>query len=253
MKAITRAVSSAMQECELTHMAREPIDVARARLQHENYNRALRDLGVQVTELKEEAELPDSVFVEDTAIVFDELAVISLPGAPSRRPETASIATALTKYRKLASIEPPAILDGGDVLTVGKAVFVGLSSRSNAEAVRQLQHHLSHFGYQVHGLEMGKCLHLKTAVTALDEDTVLINPDWIDAAHFSAYEVIPTHTDEPFAANVVRLPGAILYGASFPKTQASLEAKGYRIHTVDMSELAKAEGAVTCCSLLIND
>lgn len=253
MKAITRAVSSAMQQCELTHMKRETLDLPRARAQHALYNQSLRSLGVELFELEEQPEQADSVFVEDTALVFDELAVITRPGAPSRRAETETVATALGKHRALVYIKDPAILDGGDVLTIAKKVFVGLSSRSNREAVQQLQRHLGEYGYQVFGLAMGQCLHLKTAVTALDDSTVLLNPQWVDAGLFTDYTVVETHPDEPFAANVVRVGSRLLYGQSFPLTQTKIESLGYQVHTVDMSELAKAEGAVTCCSLLLND
>ncbi len=250
MKAITRAISSAMQDCELTHMERQALDLNRARQQHEAYNQALRELAVEVIELPEQAELADSVFVEDAALVFDEVAVITLPGAESRRQETRSIAEALAPHRQLLYITTPAILDGGDVLSIGKNVYVGLSSRSNSEAVAQLQEHLRPFGYTVHGLEMGQCLHLKTAVTALDDKSVLLNPDWVDAALFSGYDVVRTHPEEPFGANVVRVGSSLLYGAGYPNTLASIEALGHTVRVVDMSELAKAEGAVTCCSLL---
>ena len=250
MKAITRAISSAMQDCELTHLNRQALDLDRARQQHEAYNQALRDLAVEVIELPEQPDLADSVFVEDAALVFDEVAIITHPGAISRRPETSSIAEALEPHRSLATIKAPAILDGGDVLTIGKEVYVGLSSRSNSEAVVQLQQHLQPFGYTVHGLEMGKCLHLKTAVTALDDKTVLLNPDWVDADLFSGYDIVKTHPDEPFGANVVRVGSSLLYGAGYPHTQAAIEALGHDVRVVDMSELAKAEGAVTCCSLM---
>lgn len=252
MKAITRAISSAMQNCELTHMERQSLDLTRARAQHEAYNQALRTLGVDVIELPEQPSLADSVFVEDTALVFDEIAVITRPGAPSRRPETSSIATALKQHRATASIMEPGILDGGDVLTIGSNVYVGLSSRSNQVAADQLQAILQAHGYQVHGLAMGQCLHLKTAVTALDDQTVLLNPNWVDAALFSTYTVIETDADEPFGANVVRVGKKLLYGEGYPRTQAKIESLGYSVTSVDMSELAKAEGAVTCCCLLMN-
>ena len=252
MKAITRAISSAMQDCELTHMERQPLDLSLARAQHEAYNQALRSLGVNVIELPEQPTLADSVFVEDTALVFDEIAVITRPGAPSRRPETASMTTALEQHREIATIVEPGILDGGDVLTVGLNVYVGLSSRSNQEAVDQLQTILQAHGYKVSGLAMGQCLHLKTAVTALDDQTVLLNPNWVDPALFSAYKVVEIDADEPFGANIVRVDEKLLYGEGYPRTQAKIESMGYSITNVDMSELAKAEGAVTCCSLLMH-
>jgi len=252
MKAITRAISSAMQDCELTHLERQPLNLDVAQQQHANYNQTLREMGVEVIELAEQPTLPDSVFVEDTALVFDEIAIITHPGAPSRRPETASIAQALAPYRSLATLETPGILDGGDVLTIQKQVYVGLSSRSNQAAIEQLQQHLGPYGYTVHGLNMGQCLHLKTAVTALDDQTVLLNPRWIEPALFSDYKILETDTREPFGANVVRVGSQLLYGAGFPHTQNKIESLGQVVRTVDMSELAKAEGAVTCCSLLFN-
>lgn len=252
MYAITRAISSAMQNCELTHLQRQPLDLNIAREQHAAYNDALRALNVTVIELDEQAELADSVFVEDTALVFDELAVITRPGADSRQAETASIAEALAPYRKRLFIEAPGLLDGGDVLLIDRHVYVGLSSRSNEHAVKQLSDHLTAYDYRVTGLNLGKCLHLKTAVTAIDNETVLLNPDWIDRSLFSDYKVVEVHSDEAFAANIVRIGNALLYASTFPKTQKMIEKMGYPVTCVNMSELAKAEGAVTCCSLIFN-
>lgn len=252
MYAITRAISSAMQNCELTHLQRQPLDLNIAREQHAAYNDALRALNVTVIELDEQAELADSVFVEDTALVFDELAIITRPGATSRQAETESIAIALAPYKKLLFIEAPGMLDGGDVLLIDRHVYVGLSSRSNEHAVKQLSDHLMAHGYRVTGLHLGECLHLKTAVTALDNKTVLLNPDWIDRALFSEYNIVEVDADEAFAANVVRIGDALLYASTFPKTQKLIETMGYPVTCVNMSELAKAEGAVSCCSLIFN-
>jgi dimethylargininase len=162
--AITRQISPRFNECELTHLDRQPIDLDLARAQHRQYETALRDLGCEVISLPPEPELPDSVFVEDVALVFDEAAVITRPGADSRKPETESIARALAPYRTLFAIEAPGMLDGGDVLRVGKTVCVGLSSRSNQSSVEQLQRILAPFGYSVKIVEVTGCLHLKSAV-----------------------------------------------------------------------------------------
>ena len=249
--ALTRAVPPAIVRCELTHLAREPIDVARAAAQHERYEEALARLGCTVQHLPEEPELPDSVFVEDTAVVLDEVAVVARPGAASRRPEVASVAPALACHRRLVCIEAPATLDGGDVLRVGRDVYVGLSGRTNADGVRQLSDLLAPHGYRVAGVPVGGCLHLKSAVTAVDDDTVLLNPDWVDASWFLRAKRIEVHPGEPFAANALRVGDALLYPAHAPRTRARLGAAGFRVESVDVSELAKAEAGATCCSLIV--
>jgi dimethylargininase len=172
--AITREVSSRFNECEVTHIARTPIDVKAARAEHHEYISALKQLGCKVIELPEEPDLPDSVFVEDTAFILDEVAVITRPGADSRKPETESITQALAPYRPLVHITEPATVDGGDVLVLGKNIHIGISTRSNDAAIRQTQELLKSYGYKVTGVEMHDCLHLKTAVTRVDEKTLLL-------------------------------------------------------------------------------
>ena len=250
-RAITRDVSPRFSECEITHIERAPIDLETARAQHHEYVLVLKRLGCEVVELPAEADLPDSVFVEDTAIVLPEVGVITRPGADSRKPETESIAQALAPLKKLVFLREPASLDGGDVLVLGKKIYVGLSTRSNQDAVDQLNTLLNEFGYSATGVMMRDCLHLKTAVTRVDEETLLINKSWIDAHHFNDFRLIEVDPEEPFAANCLPLGEAIIFPTAFPRTRAKLEAAGYRVAAVDVSELAKAEGAVTCCCLLI--
>ena len=249
--AITRHISSRFNECEITHIERTPINLEIARSQHEAYVRALAELGCQVIELPEETELPDSVFVEDTAFILPEVAVITRPGADSRKPEVESIIPALSPYRPLLHVATPATVDGGDVLVAGKQIFVGMSTRSNREVVIQLNALLEDFGYKVWGVELRDCLHLKTAVTRINDQTLLINKAWVDASNFPGYDLIEIDASEPFAANCLPVRGTIIYPTTFPKTRNLLENKGFRIVPVDLSELAKAEGAVTCCSLIV--
>ena len=249
--AITRHISSRFNECEITHIERTPINLEIARSQHEAYVRALAELGCQVIELPEETELPDSVFVEDTAFILPEVAVITRPGADSRKPEVETIVPALSPYRPLLHVATPATVDGGDVLVAGKQIFVGMSTRSNREVVIQLNALLEDFGYKVWGVELRDCLHLKTAVTRVNDQTLLINKAWVDASNFPGYDLIEIDASEPFAANCLPVRGKIIYPTTFPKTRNLLENKGFRITPVDLSELAKAEGAVTCCSLII--
>ena len=250
--AITRDVSPRFNECEITHIDRTPIDVEVARAQHHEYVNALASLGCQLVELSAEADLPDSVFVEDTAFILPEVAVITRPGADSRKPETESIIRALSSHRALVHVAAPATVDGGDVLVLGHDIYVGISTRSNAAAIEQLRELLDVYGYKVTGVMMHDCLHLKTALTKVDDNTVLINPNWVDTSHFKDFDWIEVDPSEPFAANCLPVNGQIIYPTSFPKTRAKLEARGYKIQAVTVDELAKAEGAVTCCSLIIS-
>jgi dimethylargininase len=251
LTAITRAVPERISECELTHLERAPIDYARAVTQHEGYEAALRAAGCAIERLPPTPELPDSVFVEDAAVVVDEVAIVTRPGAPSRRGETASVAGALAKYRPLRFIEDPGTLDGGDVLRVGRRVFVGRSSRTNAAAVSQLRALLGPFDYTVEAVETTGCLHLKSAVTTLADEWLLINTAWIDSAPFGRFRLTEVDPAEPFAANVLRVGETIVCARAWPRTRARIEAAGLRAITVDVSELAKAEAGVTCCSLIL--
>jgi dimethylargininase len=249
--AITRDVSPSFCDCEITHIERTPIDLEVAHAQHHSYVEALRQLGCDVIELPADGRLPDSVFVEDTAIILPEVAVITRPGADSRKPETESIRPALSPYMDIVTVHEPAIIDGGDVLVLGKDIWVGLSTRTNREAIDQLNELLKRFGYRVTGVETHGCLHLKSAVTRVDNQTLLINRNWVDPSYFDGFDLIDIDPSEPFAANCLPIGEAILYPTAFPRTRAKLEGHGYQVLAVDVSELAKAEGAVTCCSLII--
>jgi dimethylargininase len=249
--ALTRTVPPSIANCELTHMAREPIDVARAIEQHARYEQALIALGCTIHQLPPLPDLPDSVFVEDTAVVLAEFAVIARPGAPSRRPEVASVAEALRPHYPLAFIEPPGTLDGGDVLRIGSTIYVGRSTRTNAEGIRQLTSFASADGYRVETVKVSGCLHLKSAVTLVAEDAVLLNPAWVDSSCFRGIRQIEVHPTEPFAANAVLIGNSVIYSATYTETRRLLEQDGIELQVVDMDELQKAEGAVTCCSILI--
>jgi dimethylargininase len=249
--AITREVSPRFDDCEITHIDRSPIDIEIARAQHREYTQALKDVGCEVIELPPAADLPDSVFVEDTAVILPEVAVITRPGAESRRPETESIIHPVGTYRELLFIQEPGTVDGGDVLVLEKDIFVGMSTRSNPAAVDQMNALLGKFGYYAQGVELHDCLHLKSAVTQADASTLLINRNWVDAHYFANFDLIDVDPTEPFAANCLPVNGEIIFPEAFPKTRAKLEARGYQVRTVQVDELAKAEGAVTCCSLII--
>ncbi len=251
--AITREISPHFNECEITHIDRTPIDLDIARTQHREYVNTLKKLGCDVMELPAEADLPDSVFVEDTAFILPEVAVITRPGADSRKPEVKSIIRALSPHKELIRVHEPATVDGGDVLVMGKNIFIGQSTRSNTDAISQLNELLGKYGYIVTGVELHDCLHLKSAVSRVDDKTLLINKNWVDTHHFEKYELIEIDPSEPYAANCLPIGDSIIYPTSFPKTQARLEERGFKIVNVEVDELAKAEGAVTCCSLVIEN
>lgn len=239
--ALTRPVPPTLNSCELTHLAREPIDVARAASQHAEYEALLEKLGCVVRRLPLRADLPDSVFVEDAAIVTDTIAAITRPGAASRRAETEDVAAALREVRELVFITEPGTLDGGDVLRVGRRWFVGRSGRTNDDGIRQLAKIIP-----VEVVDFRGCLHLKSAVTAIGEDTVLLNPAWVEPL----WPHIEVHPDEPFGANVLLL-GEIVISGQYPRTIERLVEAGIDVRTVAASELAKAEGGVTCCSIIV--
>ncbi len=252
--AFTRAVPRAIDRCELTHLERTPIDYAKAVEQHDAYEAALRRVGCEVRRLPDAHDLPDSVFVEDTAVVFDEVAVIARPGAASRRAEVEAMAEALRPYRRLAFIQAPGTLDGGDVLVTPGRVFVGISGRTNADGARQLATQVSPLGFETIPVPVTGCLHLKSAVTALPPSggrSLLLNPDWVDPAIFRDYELIEIDSSEPMAANVLAIAGRVICAEEHPKTRRRLDAHGVVTLTVPAGELARAEGGVTCCSVLI--
>jgi dimethylargininase len=239
-----------MARCELTHLPRVPIDLPLAEAQHRAYERALASLGCEVIALPVSADLPDSVFVEDVAVVLDEIAIVTRPGAASRRAERPSIAEALVPFRHVTAIAEPGTIDGGDVLRIGRRIFVGQSGRSNDAAIEQLRAVAWPYGYTVTGVPVGGCLHLKSAITLIGPATVLVNPAWVDVRAFGAAHVIEIDPAEPYAANGLLVGSTVIYPASFPATRARLEAAGVGVCALDVSELQKAEGAVTCCSLV---
>lgn len=250
MIAITREVSLRLADCELSFQDREAINVARAIEQHAAYRAALSDLGASVTCLPALEHHPDCVFVEDPMIVLDEVAIVTRMGAESRRAESESLAQTVAPYRELRYIEAPATLEGGDVMQVSnKTLYVGLSRRTNIAGIQQLARLVEPFGYWVTPVEVRGCLHLKSACTFLGDDTLLVNRSWIDMDAFCSLKVLDA--PEPHAANTLRINDQILMPSSYPQTRELLEQHNFRVRTVDISELVKAEAGVTCMSLLL--
>ena len=250
LTAITRSVSPAIVNCELSFISRQPINLEIARAQHLAYEQLLEKLGARVVSLPAEPDLPDSMFVEDPAIVLDELALIFPLGTESRRPEAVSLAQAVSKFRRLEHVTLPGTIEGGDVLRIGRKLFVGLSKRSNAAGIRQLAAILVPYRYEVIAVPVTGCLHLKSAVTCLGRDTLLANRAWFDPAPFSGYHWIDVDPAEPHAANALALVNTIIFPASFPRTRARIEAAGFHVTPLDISELQKAESGLTCSSLI---
>jgi dimethylargininase len=252
--ALTRAVPTSIVHCELTHIERTPIDYSRAVRQHEEYERALESLGCRVERLPDTPDLPDSVFVEDPAIVLDTVAAIARSGAESRRGETSSVAEALKQYREIVFVADPGVIDGGDVLRVGRRIYAGLSTRTSPEGIRQLENAARRDGLTVIPVRVGECLHLKSAVTTLDHcrPAVLVNADWIDPAIFEGADIVDVDPDEPTAANVLLVGDTVLCAAEFPRTRQRLEERGFRTMAAAAGELAKAEGGLTCGSIVFS-
>jgi dimethylargininase len=245
-------VSARIAACELTHLNRNAIDVDLARAQHHAYEDALAQLGCRVESLPALDELPDSVFVEDVAVVLDEIAVITRPGAESRRPEAAMLAPALANYRRVTFIQSPGTLDGGDVLRIGRRLFVGQSGRSNESGIEQLRAVAWPYGYTVTAVRVRGCLHLKSAITAVAPGAVLVNPEWVDGSAFGHATTTEVDPGEPYGANGLLVGSRLIYPDSFPATRRRLEDAGVDVVPVNVSELQKAEGAVTCCSLVFS-
>nr|WP_304611118.1 dimethylargininase [Mycobacterium sp. OAS707] len=245
---MVRRPGSRLAEGLLTHIERSPVDVNTAMRQWEGYLRAFVDAGWRVTEVEPAPACPDSVFVEDTVVVYGDLAVIARPGPAERRPETAGTEKAVAEmgYR-IAHIEAPGVLDGGDVLKHDGIVYVGQSGRTNADGIRQLAEHLESFGATVLPVALSKALHLKSAVTALPDGTIIgYEPVVDDPSVFPTFLAVP---EEPGAHVVLLGDGKLLMSSAAPETAALLRTRGYEPVLVDIGEFEKLEGCVTCLSV----
>jgi dimethylargininase len=246
-------VSATLAACELEFARRQPIDVSKAIEQHAAYETALHDLGVRIHSLPADDRFPDGVFVEDPAVVVDEVAIVVRMAAESRREEISSIAEAAGRYRELRFVREPAVLEGGDVLRIGQTLYVGESRRTNREGIVQLSALLQPFGYCVRAVPVHGCLHLKTACCSLGEDVVLANRMWFNAGTIENQRILDVPDEEPWGANALRVGGVVLLPRSAPRTCDLLAREGYTVRTLDISELQKAEAGLTCMSILFRD
>jgi dimethylargininase len=251
MIAFVREVSPSLAACELSFLERAPIDVERAREQHAHYAAELTALGCSIEWLAPLPANADAVFVEDTAVVLPEVAVITRPGVASRRGEVESVAASLASHRPLRRIAAPGSLEGGDVVLIGRKLYVGASRRSNAAGIEQLRVALAPFGYRVASVALRDCLHLKSACTFIPPDILLVNPAWVDPKVFDVRTVVEVDEGEAFAANTLSVQGVTLVSAAFPRTEQRLREAGVTTRALDVSELQKAEAALTCMSLML--
>lgn len=246
---LTHLPSPELQSCELTFLKSAPININKAVKQHQNYCKMLKSCGAQIVTLDENLSLPDSVFVEDPIIVFDEVAILASMGVGSRRKECDVLESYFSSHRKIERISLPAKIEGGDVLKIGRHIYVGDSPRTNQLGIKALGNIIAPFGYEVHAVKVDGCLHLKTGCTALDEKTLLINPDWVDSNAFAGYKKIATFQDEPFGANILPVNNHICMNEAFPRTLDLVSSLGYNTIATDISEFVKAEAGLTCMSI----
>jgi len=251
-RAITRRPGRRVGEGQVTFLSQVAVDLTLAADQHRAYEERLCRCGLTVESLPADDDLPDSVFVEDTAVVLPEIAVLARPASDLRRAEVSAVQSALRPHRdRIDRIARPARLEGGDVVTVGRRVFVGLSGRTNQAGVDQLSEILWNFDYEVIPVEVTRCLHLKTAVTYLGDNTVVINQTWIDASPLRDFEWLEVECSEPFGANTLTIEDLTLVPKSCPRTQERIETAGFRAVAIGMSEFEKVEAGLTCCSLFL--
>jgi dimethylargininase len=247
---LVREISRSLGKCELRHVPRQQFNMEMARRQHAAYVAALEAAGVVVTVLAEEPELPDSAFVEDPVVILDEAAVICRLGAASRNREAESIEHEVARIRRVHRIVSPGTIEGGDVLRIGKTLYVGISGRTNREGIVQLEEIVRPYGYHAIGVSVEGCLHLKTGVTSPAEGLLIANADWIDLTPFGRFEILRVPSAEPWGANTLALNGLVLAAESSPRTADLLESKGLRVKRLGISELQKAEAGLTCLSVL---
>jgi dimethylargininase len=250
--ALTHVPSPRMQACQRTFVPESEIDYPLAARQHERCRQTLRECGAEVIALDCNIDLPDCTFIEDTAIVLDEVAIIASMGPASRRTEPEAIEAELRRYRRIIRIDPPATLEGGDVLRIGKKLLVGLSARTNQGGIDAIRKATAPFGYETIAIPVHDCLHLKTACTALPDQSILVNPNWVDPDALRPFAFEPIPKDEPFGGNVALVGSTVLIAESHPQTAALIRSRGFEVRTIDISEFQKAEGGVTCLGILLS-
>lgn len=252
-KAITRGVSRSITACELTYRSREHIDYGKAAFQLQLYCQLLRKWGVDLMTMPANETYPDGCFVQDTAIILDEVCVMASMGAEARRGEVSEVERMVSRFRRIQRIFPPATLDGGDVVQIGKRLFVGLSSRTNARGIAALGQIVESFGYTVVPVRVNGGLHLTTGCGIVNEETVLLNPRWLDASPFIGLRQLHVPEEEPWAANTIRIDQNLCLERGAPRTMDLVQCYVRTIETLDISEFRKAEGSLSCLSIIFRE
>ncbi len=250
--AVVGSVSRNINQCELTYRQREHIDYFKARAQLNEYSQALRTLNVDVIEAEAVDCYPDCCFVQDTAVVLDEICVIASMGASSRVGEVRSMETVLSRFRRIRRIMPPATLDGGDVIQLGRQIFVGASRRTNARGITRFKELVEPYGYKLTPVDVNGGLHLTTGCGIVNDETVIVNPRWLDADAFKGLRRLQVAEDEPWAANTIRVESTVCVEQHAPKTLDQIQPYISNVLTLDISEFRKAEGSLSCLSLIFN-
>lgn len=249
--AVVREVPDSFVQA-LTMGEKPVLDVVRAREQHAAYREMLTDAGYEVTVVPADEDCPDCPFIEDAAVVLDTFAIITRPGAPERQPETGPVGEALSAMMPTREIGGPGTVDGGDVMRIGSTIFIGRSARTNADGIAQFAELASADGLRVVAAPVAKVLHLKSAVAALDDETILIASDCTDASVFVGYRLIEKPPSEKKGSALRLHDGRIVVTANSPMTIGTLQGAGYKVNWVDTTEFQKADGGLTCLSLLFD-
>jgi dimethylargininase len=248
---LTRTPSNSLAQAQLTHLARVPINYELAKIQHQRYCTTLSQLVSDIQVLPALTEFPDSVFVEDVFISLPDVSILCRPGAKSRLGEVDAISTHVPNDRPAVRLESPARIDGGDVLVIGKKIFIGQSSRTNSVAIKVITEIVTPFGYSVTAVKVLGALHLKTAVTALSDDLLVMNSRWINTSVFSDWRRLCVADSEPFAGNILKIANTIFVQSTHIDTANAISAAGFQVQLIDISEFAKAEAGLTCMSVII--
>jgi len=253
LTAITRAVSPAIVRCELSFLERQPIDLSKANAQHRAYEELLEKLGAHVISLCAEADLPDSTFVEDVAVLTRDAAVLTRPGAETRAGEVEAIREPLEKFfETIHEITTPGTLDGGDICEAGDHFFIGISRRTSESGAKQLAAILAQSGYSSSLVDiraMKSILHLKSGIACIAERQLVVIEEMAERPEFRGYDLIRVAPEEAYAANCVRVNGFVLFPTGFPKLAAELTQRGFQLLPLEVSEFQKMDGGLSCLSL----
>jgi dimethylargininase len=251
--ALTRGISAGIDRCEVSFIDRVAIDLQKMKQQHRAYEEMLRSMGYEVIQIPADDSCPDCCFIEDTALLLDEIAVITYPGSVARRGEVPGVVPTIEKYRKTLRIEPPATLEGGDVLRIGRNLYVGLTQRTNPEGVDALRTLVAPYCYKVTAVPTPGALHMKSVCTAADDRTIVADPRRVDVSPLRDYDMIEIAPEEWMGGDLLPINGTLWMIEGFPKLKSALEARGFNVRTLNMSEFLKAEAGLTCLSLLFEE